>query len=1278
MQSKIGAATMLVSAALILFNPCAFAQSTTAGSVTVTVTDPSGSAVPSAQLEIRDTSTNVMQKAATGTTGSYTFPNLTFGMYQLTVNAQGFQTQIFSSVQVVTSLNTDIHASLTLGATAESVTVTTNEVPLVELETSTLADSIDTKQVTSLPLQGRGMFALSFLTPGWSSIGPGSTAGTWNNMPGGAIVSADFDGTQSISNRFRSGGFTYGSSVVQPRIEDVAEMTVQTAQLDLSGNGTAAMKISMVTRRGSNAFHGRLFEDFQNTDLNANAWLNNARSLPRNIVKLNDFGGSLGGAILKNKLFFFGTYAESKQPSSITATALQTTGNVLSSTAQQGIFQYKATNGSIQSVNVLQLGVAAGGTGAINSSVASQLSAINGVLKDGALTATSDPNLSTLSWQYAAIRTIYYPAMRFDFNATEKLRLSLSYTQTKTNYPGANAANWPGGIDTVDLTSSNSNDKIAGFGLDYTFTPTLINQFHAGYMYQYSIFDPENLGLDLTKVTESYFAYGGGLYGAAYPRQAISSYYPMLSWNDNLTWQFGKHSIVAGGGYFHEQDHYWNGAGGYPGIDLGFNGNEPVYNPLINSLAAAGLNTTQQGNAANLYATLIGQVDYAYIAGGGRPLNTKTGTYSQYGAYNLDEVQQAGNIFIQDKWRIKPNLTLNVGVRNDMVGDDHDVNGAYSSASPANLWGPTPVGAIFQPGNLGGVQNPSFNSHVHAYNTQWVNISPAAALAWSPETSGLLGKILPSGKSVIRTGWSKRMYQEGAQNFWAYASNSGSFFFQSGSVASDTTGAIGTFQPGTLHLGDTLPAYNLFPQAWAPNLSESTLSFNSSFFGMNPNIRQPYVEQWNFGIERQIGAGSALEVRYVGNESQHGWMSYNLNEVNIIENGFLTEFQHAQANLAANQAAGKGNTFANLGLAGEYPLPIFAAAFGTTSGSLYNQFTTQLKSAASGGTGAVGSVASTLASTQSYICNMFGAKLAPCAKLGLGGAGTSYPINFWEANPFSTGNSVNYLDASAHSNYHSLQVELRQRQWHGMQFNANYTLSHSLVLGNVNGYQANAGGSGTVVGYITDRNLRLSYHPSGYDIRNVFHASGTYDLPFGKGKAFLAGSKLGNEVLGGWTLGTIIVIQSGPPVQLSGGYATLNASSNSGVVFANGVTAKTIQNAVGITRTGNPWVDTVSPSLIAANGGVSSNYYTPNVTPGVLAANPFIYGPHWFNADASLNKSVPIRESLRLTLQAQFLNVFNHPAFSMGSLSATSLSYGQSTSLITTARRIELRANIEF
>ena len=114
-------------------------------------------------------------------------------------------------------------------------------------------------------------------------------------------------------------------------------------------------------------------------------------------------------------------------------------------------------------------------------------------------------------------------------------------------------------------------------------------------------------------------------------------------------------------------------------------------------------------------------------------------------------------------------------------------------------------------------------------------------------------------------------------------------------------------------------------------------------------------------------------------------------------------------------------------------------------------------------------------------------------------------------------------------------------------------------------------------------------------------------------------------------------------------------------------------------RTGNAWVDTVNPALLAANNGVTSSLtYSPNTNAGIFGANPYIYGPHWFNDDMSLNKAIPIREGIRGSLQFQFLNVFNHPAFGLGTLAAQSLSFAETTGTITTYRRIEIRANIEF
>src|SRR5262249_38759662 len=213
----------------------------------------------------------------------------------------------------------------------------------------------------------RNVYAMTYLVPGWASTGVGSTQGTYNNLPGGAIVSADFDGSPGISNRFRSGGYQYGTVVVQPRIEQVAARTIWTRQIDLGGTGNAAMRINVVTRRGANAFHGRAFEDFRNSALNANSWLNNARGVQRGVLKLNDFGGAVSGPVIKNKLFFFGTYAESIQPNGLTATA-----TYLSPSAQQGLFSYRDTRGVLQTVNVLQIGQSGGGSGTVLPAISSQ------------------------------------------------------------------------------------------------------------------------------------------------------------------------------------------------------------------------------------------------------------------------------------------------------------------------------------------------------------------------------------------------------------------------------------------------------------------------------------------------------------------------------------------------------------------------------------------------------------------------------------------------------------------------------------------------------------------------------------------------------------------------------------------------------------------------------------------------------------------------------------------------------------------------------------------
>jgi hypothetical protein len=200
--------SIAISLILLCCSLAAWGQTTsTGGSLNVSVVDPSSAGVPNATLELRDLATNDIRHGATQTNGTYTFPNLPGGTYQLRVNAMGFAGQVFESVVVRISLETDLHAVLKIGTTNETITVNSTESPLVQTESSTLSTSIDTKQVFNLPVIERSAFNLAMLTPGWATTSNGTTTGSFNNMPGGAIVSADFDGTAGMSNRFHISGY---------------------------------------------------------------------------------------------------------------------------------------------------------------------------------------------------------------------------------------------------------------------------------------------------------------------------------------------------------------------------------------------------------------------------------------------------------------------------------------------------------------------------------------------------------------------------------------------------------------------------------------------------------------------------------------------------------------------------------------------------------------------------------------------------------------------------------------------------------------------------------------------------------------------------------------------------------------------------------------------------------------------------------------------------------------------------------------------------------------
>ncbi|HKD49511.1 MAG TPA: TonB-dependent receptor [Candidatus Acidoferrum sp.] len=1267
-----------------LWSSQAWGQITGQGTIAVRVLDPSGAAVPDANLTLVDLASNRTRPGVTDASGTYTFVALPVGTYKLTVAKGGFGNQVLEAVAVQATRTTDVTVSLTVGTQATEVTVS-EAAPAVEKTSNAITGTIDLGQVEDLPVIGRDISQLSQIVPGAVSNG-GET--TWNGMPL-AATGNNIDGVIATTSRMKFAGAS--QPLVEARIEDIQEMTVQTDQLNMNtGYGQSNFQVNFVTRRGSNILHGRLFEDHRNSALNANSWVNDASGAAKPKYHLNDFGGSIGGAAIKDKLFFFGTFAMSKQPGSY-----QTGGTTFpTAAAQAGNFTWTDSAGT-HTVNILtQIAGPAGQPSTVNSVTAGLFSAINGSLSGGAVTPTADPNINSIAFAVQSPITYWYPTVRVDYNIKDNLRMYVSWNMTQWNQPGAGAPPYPGSAFQTYGASNKFKYYTAALGFDWTITPTIINQFRGGYLYnlaKYS-YDASNGYLKLPEID---WPGSVGTSGQVFSNLPINTFYPLINGADNVSWQRGKHLLNFGFSYYREQDHYDNAPAGFPFDAIGLVTDDPATSAFENYFATnfPKASATDRSNAEDLYSVIRGRISGVSPGGAGFPYDLKTKQYSTtVSGYNLDELQSAWGLFGQDAWRLRPDLTVNLGLRWDFTGDDHDLTGAYHSADPVGIWGPSGVGNIFKPGVLtsdpAGL-NPSYVGRVHVYKPWNVSPQPSIGLAWNPSyTDGVMGKLFKGGKTVVRTGFALRRFTEPYQFFWNSASNSGYAFYQAFNLSPVTPGAplpaTGGYYAGSYELGNSQPApYTLSPATYQnviPESNETFFGYWTGVNGINPNIHQPYVESWNLGIQREVSQNNVIEIRYQGNRSVHQWVKLNPNEVNIFENGFLAEFKLAQKNLAINQANGNGNTFANNGLAGQSPLPILTAAFtnpggldpsGFTNGTFINYLTN----------GRAGDFASALAGSSTYLCNLIGsASFSPCALNGVANPGHGYPINFFQANPYNAGKATGYLTDPGFGDYHALQVDWRQRQWHGAQFDVNYTWSHTL------GVQPGDTWTGAFR-LFSMRDLRLSYGPTLFDVRHTFHANGTYDLPFGKGKAIANHGGAVDKIVGGWNIGTIVTYQTGLPSQLIGGFRTTNGPSSTpfgdalgdgGVVF-NGATLSQLQSSVGVhSAPGQTYAFGFDPAL--------RSKLSANTTAGISTGNPYIYGPHEFFQDLAITKIFRIRENLRFSFQSEFENVWNHPVWGSPNTNVRSTNFGHIGVMQTFLngllkqgeRQIGFRANLEF
>jgi len=1261
-------------------SPTSRAQDFSTGAVNVTVQDSTGAAVNDAHLELKDLETNDVHTATTEGAGNAVLSFLNPARYMLTVSKEGFATKVYPLVTVQANQVTALKVALSVGAAAQTVSVSGDNSPILDTTQNTISTTIDLKQVDNLPVGGRDVSALAFLVPG-------AVGNNFNNLPGGAVNTSS-NGFSTMTNRFKSAGFDSDGPSTSNRLESIQEMTVQSGELDASKGGTAAMDIGFLTKRGTNKYHGQLYEDYRSDWLNANDWVSNNVGLPRGFLLENDFGGSVGGPILKDKLFFFASLANFRQPFSSRVST--TVGTPL---ALSGVYTYIPTNSNAPKTdNVLQAGASGGCstcTGSINSLIATDLSNIASSYKTpGATLSPLDLNHQELNFLNRGSVIQKYPTVRLDYNVTPNFRLT--GTANESNYYNINAGGppYPGSLYANQAYSNVERNYQIVTGFDWNVKSDLINAFRVGYLYTGFTYNSQGLNVptpEMVQQGELQFGFGlnSGVHGFAGLKGG--SLYPVLSLKDDFTWQHGRHTMAFGAESATEIDHYYNNQFvPYIGVNYIASG-DPVTDPLVNSLGP-NAPASAVGDVEGLYATLTGRMTYYSL---GEFVNTKTKQFQPGISFNLHERLNQTALFFEDSWKVKPTLTLNLGLRWDFTGASKDETGFYTHPSIADLWGPTKVGALFQPGTLGGVANPVERPGAESYSPTYVHPEPNLGFAWNPQgdPGSLLARVFGNGATVIRGSFTFKNYTEGAQNFWNFGSNNGAnfntYYYANAVAPSGSNPGRGFFNAGSVSLGGPLPALaSTSPSPFQPVIPESYQSFSgTSYLTFDPHIKQPYVESWQFGIQRQLSPDNVLEVRYVGNVSRDQWLGVNYNEENIFENGFLKEFQAAQANLAASG----GTTFK-----GSRPTPILDEAFAATGADqnyTSGQFITYLQQ------GQAGAFANALASNPSYLCSMT-STFSGCAAVGIPATGT-HPINFFQANPFAAGAGIIEMTNEGYSNYNALQAEFRQRLNHGMQFNANYTWSHSLdnnVQGSVTPGFYGGGGKGAALatslnrnslnnsapGYYTLRDKHLNYFPSSFDIRQVFHLSGTYDLPFGHGQPYLAANRFADPVVGGWTVGIILTRETGDPFLFNGGTQTVN-QSDSGIAL-KGVTESQLQSQIRVRPgpAGSGLVSLFDPKFIAADGRANTQYISPQFTPGKFGTLMWLHSPKWINTDLEVTKVIPIYKEMNITVQGAFLNAFNHAAWTGMDTGVQDSTFGTTSTTVNLPRVIEVRGNFRF